>query len=121
MAERLMVNDVIMMAAEERAALTDEAIKGLAYGLQYADSSILAETSGGAFTCQEAEPILRELRARLASIDAARQAAKRAQQQAAAPVEKFTCAHCGGRFPRRLAMSSSTGTVCPDCYDDASD
>lgn len=38
----------------------------------------------------------------------------------AKPVTRFTCEHCGRSFPRTLAMTSSSGTVCPDCYDEAS-
>lgn len=36
------------------------------------------------------------------------------------PKKTFVCERCGGRFPLSWAMSSSTGTVCPDCYDAAS-
>jgi formylmethanofuran dehydrogenase subunit E len=35
-------------------------------------------------------------------------------------VERVICSRCGASIPRVLAMSSSSGTVCPDCYDDAS-
>lgn len=36
------------------------------------------------------------------------------------PIAWFTCSRCGGSFPYLWAMSSSSGSVCPDCYDDAS-
>lgn len=42
------------------------------------------------------------------------------RRQPTKPTPRFTCSHCGRSFPRVLAMSSSSGTVCPDCYDDAS-
>jgi formylmethanofuran dehydrogenase subunit E len=29
------------------------------------------------------------------------------------------CPRCGQMYNARLAMTSSRGTVCPDCYDDA--
>ena len=38
------------------------------------------------------------------------------QRPALAPVRMTTCGRCGCEFPARQAMSSSRGTVCPDCY-----
>jgi hypothetical protein len=36
-------------------------------------------------------------------------------------VKMATCERCGMEFPARQAMSSSRGTVCPDCYMDMED
>lgn len=35
--------------------------------------------------------------------------------------EMMVCPHCHRQFPRSQRMSSSRGTVCPDCYDECED
>ena len=47
---------------------------------------------------------------------AAHRAAQQAQQAQRQPVEMMQC-DCGHTVPRAQAMSASTGTACPDCYD----
>jgi hypothetical protein len=40
--------------------------------------------------------------------------------QPVAPVATAQCSRCGQIVPRSHLMSSASGSVCPDCYDDAS-
>ena len=117
MNEQLMITDAIAMTAGERAALSDETIEQLAYGIRYADCFDVAKTTG--IDRDVVIETLHEMRARLDAIEAAQRAAKAAQAKRV-PVEMFTCMRCGEKFPHRMAMSSAEGTVCPDCYDDAS-
>lgn len=102
------------MTAAEIAAMTDADVERAAYGIRHYDPSFgtpaqranYAEHSGG-------------LRARLDAIETAKKAAQAARPRQA--VTMATCARCGCEFPARQAMSSSNGTVCPDCYMDSND
>ena len=46
---------------------------------------------------------------------------KASRLQPRQPARMVKCQGCGEMIPSILAMSSSNGRCCPDCYDDMSD
>jgi len=109
----LMLNDVVEMTRKRRNRLTDEQILDLAYGIRNADAYMLARNCEVSAT--RILKIQRELRSRLDAIEAAQPEPQRETVRTSIVV----CERCGRKIPSLLAMTSASGTVCPDCYDAA--
>jgi hypothetical protein len=99
----MIVNNLFVMSATERDAIPDEAILDMAYGIRHYEP----------YGVDQAEAvrqlgIISELQRRLDAL--ATPAA------VPAPLPLIHC-DCGHTVPRALAMTTSTGTSCSECYD----
>lgn len=98
-------------AAAGQEPMTDDEIRKASYAIQYGEFTLHGDPTGH-------QIIRMRLAARRRNQMVADQKARRAAAAAAAPpVEYVVCQGCGTEVPKRLMMSASMGTVCPDCYD----
>jgi len=114
MAEHMMINDVLRMSEQERAALTDAQILDLAYGIRWASPGILAETTPDV-ALNTIWAVLDELRPRLHEAEA-RKRAERIRTAAPNAIVGY-CSRCNTPLTHTTAMNASLGLACPDCYD----
>ena len=101
----LTMNQMIRMTEEERAAVSDETILHMAYGIEnFSLDGMFTDRDDLARLIQ----IKRSLKNRLHALESARKEAK----QAALGYVKCNCGHMS-----QHPMSTSSGTACDDCYD----
>ncbi len=94
------ISELLGMTTEERAAISDETILDMGYGIQYYDTQNSQEFA-----------LMRELNARLKAIKAA------APTPQPRPQSAMVACDCGHSVPATQRMNASMGTSCPDCYD----
>ena len=103
----------------ERTEITDEEIKGLAYGIEYAEFAN-GEIEAAGLTVTEYIARKRELHARLKEIERAKRAAKSGRPQADYPDGRTLDCGCVVYYKSEV-LTASLGTSCADCYDEMSD
>jgi len=104
--EIVTVDDAIE-AMRQGTEVADATVQRLSYGLQYGEFHL-------------PDPVDRERLACLRDRLSALKAARRPAPKPSGPSRTRVCSRCGCEVSASLAMTSSSGTVCPDCYDDAS-
>ena len=114
----LTINAVVEMSETERAALTDEQIVGLAYGIAYYDPYVAGYTAP---ECKRQMQIIgTELNPRLAAIKAMRDAQPKVRRNHDYPDGRVLDCGCVV-YDAGQVMTTSRGTSCPYCYDRMSD
>lgn len=91
---------------EQLEQISDEEIESMSYAISYADFE-------GTERNWEIKRYLWDRHEKLKE--------QRKQKRLVSPIPKVECQNCGDMISRGLLMCSSTGSVCPDCYDDCSD
>jgi len=106
----MLINDIFEMPEAERAALTDEQIAELAYGIEY--FSVEAGPQA-----RHQMSIMQELYVRLAAVKAATAQRQQPQQQRHDyPTGRVLDCGCTV-YDAIEVMNASLGTACADCYD----
>ena len=112
MTEKLTINSVVAMDEAQRAALTDEQIMDLEYGILYYDPWM---SNGAQEAKRQASIIGSELSPRLTAIKAARQQARTPRKHDYPTGRTLDCGCIV--YDAREVMNASLGTSCADCYD----
>ena len=98
-----------------------DAVKAIGAGFSISDADLRGMTFGFTFSDSDMADCpdnWRDLMAELRALQAALPAIQAVTRHAPMTSATMTRCDCGHTCPRSQAMTTSSGTACPDCYDD---
>lgn len=104
---KILINDCLKMGDNELSKISDDTIRQMSYGIKYFDFG-----AAGISPTQRDWDVIEILRTRLQALETATPAK-------ITRTDYIKC-DCGHAVPRDLVMNSSSGTCCPECYDEMS-